>query len=106
MRAKKVNAKCSPLCVRQESYITIFYVLRAPRRVLLGGLGLPHGLLLALLGLVPQGERQELEAIAGGAFIDLKRRPETLSLEEFGMLSDAFSAAASERPEIGKIREE
>ena len=60
----------------------------------------------SLLGLVPQGERQELEAIAGGAFIDLKRRPETLSLEEFGMLSDAFSAAASERPEIGKIREE
>ena len=59
----------------------------------------------SLLGLVPQGERQELEAIAEGAFIDLKRRPETLSLEEFGLLSDAFSAAASEQLVVGKTRE-
>ena len=59
----------------------------------------------SLLGLVPQGERQELEAIAERAFLDLKRRPETLSLEEFGLLSDAFSAAGSEQPVVGKTGE-
>jgi len=34
--------------------------------------------------------KQDLEAAAARAGIDLGRRPETLSLEEFGRLSDAF----------------
>lgn len=40
-----------------------------------------------------EGERAELEGLAAGAGIDLSRRPETLTLEEFGRLSDAFAGA-------------
>ena len=46
----------------------------------------------SLLGLC-EGRREELEALAAAAGIDLSRRPETLSLEEFGRLSDAFVGA-------------
>jgi len=46
----------------------------------------------SLLGMV-DGRREALEAWGGAAAIDLSRRPETLSLEEFGRLSDAFSGA-------------
>ncbi|MSR81593.1 MAG: ribosomal RNA small subunit methyltransferase A [Candidatus Latescibacteria bacterium] len=42
------------------------------------------------------GQREELETRAAAAGIDLSRRPETLSLEEFGRLSDAFAGARSE----------
>jgi 16S rRNA (adenine1518-N6/adenine1519-N6)-dimethyltransferase len=45
----------------------------------------------SLLGLC-EGRREELEERAAKAGIDLSRRPETLSLEEFGRLSDAFTA--------------
>jgi 16S rRNA (adenine1518-N6/adenine1519-N6)-dimethyltransferase len=59
----------------------------------------------SLLGLVQQGEREELEAITGRAVIDLTRRPETLSLEEFCLLSDAFTAAGLGQPMAGKTGE-
>jgi 16S rRNA (adenine1518-N6/adenine1519-N6)-dimethyltransferase len=49
----------------------------------------------SLLGLC-QGRREELEERAAAAGIDLSRRPETLSLEEFGRLSDAFAGVRSE----------
>ena len=42
------------------------------------------------------GQREELEVRAAAAGIDLSRRPETLSLEEFGRLSDAYAGARSE----------
>lgn len=45
----------------------------------------------SLLGLVPEGGRERLEEIVGGVKIDLRRRPETLSVEEFARLSDAFT---------------
>lgn len=45
----------------------------------------------SLLGLVPDGGRERLEEIAGAVEIDLRRRPETLSVEEFARLSDAFT---------------
>jgi 16S rRNA (adenine1518-N6/adenine1519-N6)-dimethyltransferase len=48
----------------------------------------------SLLGLC-EGRREELEERAAEAGIDLSRRPETLSLEEFGRLSDAFAGARS-----------
>lgn len=48
----------------------------------------------SLLGLC-EGRRGELEERAAAAGIDLSRRPETLSLEEFGRLSDAFARAPS-----------
>jgi len=48
----------------------------------------------SLLGLVPRGSRECLEEIAGRANIDLTRRPETLSVEEFANLSDAFTGLA------------
>ncbi|MBI2503332.1 MAG: ribosomal RNA small subunit methyltransferase A [Candidatus Latescibacteria bacterium] len=48
----------------------------------------------SLLGLC-EGRREELEERAAAADIDLSRRPETLSLEEFGRLSDAFAGARS-----------
>jgi len=46
----------------------------------------------SLLGM-GDGQREGLEELAAAAGIDLTRRPETLSLEEFGRLSDAFSGA-------------
>jgi 16S rRNA (adenine1518-N6/adenine1519-N6)-dimethyltransferase len=52
----------------------------------------------SLLGLVPRGGREELEKIAAHAALDLQRRPETLTLEEFGLLSDAFAAAGPGPP--------
>lgn len=48
----------------------------------------------SLLGLC-DGQREELEQLAAAAGIDLSRRPETLSLEEFGRLSDVFAEARS-----------
>lgn len=49
----------------------------------------------SLLGLCA-GQREELEERAAAAGIDPSRRPETLSLKEFGRLSDAFAGARSE----------
>ena len=49
----------------------------------------------SLLGMC-DGQRERLEALAARAEIDLSRRPETLSLEEFGRLSDAFAGAQGE----------
>ncbi len=46
----------------------------------------------SLLGM-GDGQRQGLEELAAVAGVDLSRRPETLSLEEFGRLSDAFAGA-------------
>lgn len=48
----------------------------------------------SLLGLC-EGRREELEERGAAAGIDLSRRPETLSLEEFGRLSDVFAGARS-----------
>ena len=45
----------------------------------------------SLLGMAQDGQRGELEAISEEADIDFMRRPETLSLEEFIRVSDAFS---------------
>ena len=42
--------------------------------------------------------RPHLEEIAAQARIDMSRRPETLTVEEFGRLSDAFTAAGTGRP--------
>ena len=43
-----------------------------------------------------QGSRKQLEEIAALAKIDLRRRPETLTVEEFGRLSDAFTTVGKE----------
>mgnify|MGYP001291068047 CR=1 FL=1 len=45
----------------------------------------------SLLGLVQDGLRGDLKAIGEKADVDFVRRPETLSLEEFIRVSDAFS---------------
>ena len=49
----------------------------------------------SLLGMC-EGQRERLEELAARADIDLSRRPETLRLEEFGRLSDAFAGAQGE----------
>lgn len=46
----------------------------------------------SLLSLTAGGARQALEGVGAQAEIDLARRPEELTLEEFSRLSDAFSA--------------
>jgi 16S rRNA (adenine1518-N6/adenine1519-N6)-dimethyltransferase len=48
------------------------------------------------LGNLQQRSRKQLEEIAALADIDLRRRPETLTVEEFGRLSDAFTAVGKE----------
>ena len=55
----------------------------------------------SLLGLMYQGERTELEKITARTAIDLRRRPETLTPEEFVLLSDAFTVAGLGRPVAG-----
>jgi len=45
----------------------------------------------SLQGLVPSGERDLLAEVASVASIELTRRPEELSVEEFVSLSDAFT---------------
>lgn len=44
----------------------------------------------SLLSLAAEGGREQIEEIGKLADIDLERRPETLSLEEFARMSDAF----------------
>ncbi len=52
----------------------------------------------SLLGLHPGGGRPWLEAVGQQAGIELTRRPEELSIEEFIRLSDACSRLKRERP--------
>ena len=52
----------------------------------------------SLLAMVGSQERADLAAIGDMAGIDLSRRPETLSLEEFVRVSDAFTAAGEATP--------
>lgn len=52
----------------------------------------------SLLGLHPAGGRPWLEAVGQQAGIELTRRPEELSIEEFIRLSDACSRLKKERP--------
>ena len=52
----------------------------------------------SLLGLNPEGGRPWLEALGQQASIELTRRPEELSIEEFVQLSDAYSLLRKERP--------
>lgn len=52
----------------------------------------------SLLGLNPEGGRPWLEALGQQAGIELTRRPEELSLEEFVQLSDAYAHLGKERP--------
>ena len=52
----------------------------------------------SLLGLNPEGGRPWLEELGQQAGIELTRRPEELSLEEFIRLSDACSRLGKERP--------
>lgn len=59
----------------------------------------------SLLALVQPGARQELEEIASRVPLDLKRRPETLALEEFAVLSDVFTAAGLGPPGAGEERD-
>ena len=59
----------------------------------------------SLLALVRPGARRELEEIASSVRVDLSRRPETLSLAEFAVLSDAFTAAGLAAPGAGEERD-
>ena len=52
----------------------------------------------SLLGLNPEGGRPWLEELGQQADIELTRRPEELSIEEFVRLSDAYSSLGKERP--------
>ena len=52
----------------------------------------------SLLGLNPEGGRPWLEDLGQQAGIELTRRPEELSIEEFVRLSDAYSHLGKERP--------
>ena len=52
----------------------------------------------SLLGLNPEGGRPWLETLGQQAGIELTRRPEELSLEEFIRLSDACSHLGKDRP--------
>ena len=52
----------------------------------------------SLLGLNPEGGRPWLEELGQQAGIELTRRPEELSIEEFIRLSDACSRLGKERP--------
>ena len=52
----------------------------------------------SLLGLNPEGGRPWLEEVGQQAGIELTRRPEELSIEEFIQLSDACSRLGKERP--------
>lgn len=45
----------------------------------------------SLLGLTASGEREELEGLAERAEVELTRRPESLSLEEFARLADELA---------------
>ena len=52
----------------------------------------------SLLGLNPKGGRPWLEELGQQAGIELTRRPEELSIEEFIRLSDAYSRLGKEKP--------
>ena len=52
----------------------------------------------SLLGLNPEGGRPWLKDLGRQAGIELTRRPEELSIEEFVRLSDAYSHLRKERP--------
>ena len=57
----------------------------------------------SLRALTGPGGQEELGPIAERSGIDLKRRPETLTLEEFSRLSDAFSQGPEVRPDIARL---
>ena len=52
----------------------------------------------SLLGLNPEGGRPWLEALGQQADIELTRRPQELSIEEFVRLSDAYAHWGKDRP--------
>ena len=52
----------------------------------------------SLLGLNPAGGRPWLEKVGQQAGVELTRRPEELSIEEFTRLSDACSRLGKEEP--------